>query len=146
SSSHTVRRLVIDRPGTIDDMRVIETPLPALGGRDVRIAVRAFSLNFGDLLCVKGLYPTMPPYPFTPGMEVAGTVLDCGADVTSVRPGDPVVAMTGPEFGGHATVVTVGEHQLWRKPDRLSFEEACSLPIAAITMIEVFRRARLQPG
>lgn len=142
----SVRRLLIERPGTIADLRIISEPVVPLGPRDVRIAVRAFSLNFGDLLCVKGLYPTMPPYPFTPGMEVSGVVVACGEAVTAVAPGESVVAMTGPSFGGHATIVVVEEHQIWLKPESLSFSEACSLPIAAITAIEVFRRAAVEPG
>jgi len=141
-----VRKLLIDRPGAIEDIRIVSEDLPVLGPRDVRVAVRAFALNFGDLLCVKGLYPTMPPYPFTPGMEVSGVVTACGPEVTAVKPGNAVVAMTGAAFGGHATFVTCAEHQLWPKPETLSFEEACSLPIAGITMLEAFRRAQLKRG
>ena len=65
----TYHRIVVERPGGIKDLQIVESKVPGLQEDEVRVAVRAFSLNFGDLLCVKGLYPTMPPYPFTPGFE-----------------------------------------------------------------------------
>ncbi|MEA2892373.1 MAG: polyketide synthase PksR, partial [Bradyrhizobium sp.] len=116
------------------------------GGGDVRIAVRAFALNFGDLLCVRGLYPTMPPYPFTPGSEISGTVAEVGRNVSSVRPGDSVIALMGEAFGGQAAFVTCREQQLMRKPAALSFEQACAFPVVTMTMVDAFRKARLRKG
>src|SRR5207237_7002604 len=84
-------RVIIEGPGGTDDLRVIESGVAALKENEVRIAVRAFSLNFADLLCLRGLYPTMPPYPFTPGFEASGVVVSTGSAVTSVRRGDSVI-------------------------------------------------------
>ncbi|WP_245739945.1 beta-ketoacyl synthase N-terminal-like domain-containing protein, partial [Thermoflavimicrobium dichotomicum] len=140
------RRVLIERPGGIDDLRVVESPVPKLKEDEVRIAVRAFSLNFGDLLCVKGLYPTMPPYPFTPGFESSGVVVEIGSSVTSVRVGDEVIIGAGEAFGGQATMITCKAKQVIPKPKSLTFEEACALPTVAITMIAAFRRAQLKKG
>src|SRR5262249_15210980 len=74
-------KVQLDRRGGIDALRLVERVMPEFGDRQVRIAVCAFSLNFGDLLCVKGLYPTMPPYPFTPGFEASGVVIEVGKEV-----------------------------------------------------------------
>jgi acyl transferase domain-containing protein/threonine dehydrogenase-like Zn-dependent dehydrogenase len=112
----------------------------------VRIAVRAFSLNFGDLLCVKGLYPTMPPYPFTPGIEASGVVVLTGSAVTSIREGDAVIVGMGESLGGQASMITCKEENVFAKPEELSHEEACALPAVAITMIDAFRKARLKRG
>ncbi len=139
-------RVVIERPGGVDDLQVVQAPVPALGEHEVRIAVRAFSLNFGDLLCVRGLYPTMPPYPFTPGFEASGVVVDVGHAVTSVRCGDEVIAVLQESLGGHASLVTCPAESVLKKPESLSFEEACSLPAVAVTMIDAFRKARLKRG
>ncbi|HXO70882.1 MAG TPA: beta-ketoacyl synthase N-terminal-like domain-containing protein, partial [Bradyrhizobium sp.] len=139
-------RVVLEGPGDIDTVRVEETPVADLADNQVRIAVRAFSLNFGDLLCVRGLYPTMPPYPFTPGFEVSGVVTALGKAVRSVRVGDAVFALTGESLGGHATVVNCPEQWVIRKPAALSYEEACALPVVAITMIDVFDKAKLRKG
>src|SRR5262249_18733533 len=66
-ASPSYQHVILERPGGIDDLIIGEADMWELQDHEVRIAVYAFSLNFGDLLCVKGLYPTMPPYPFTPG-------------------------------------------------------------------------------
>ncbi|GBF33017.1 malonyl CoA-acyl carrier protein transacylase [Desulfocucumis palustris] len=139
-------RMVIERPGGIEDLKVIKSAVPELKENEIRIAVRAFSLNFGDLLCVKGLYPTMPPYPFTPGFEASGIVVDIGESVTSVRPGDAVVVVMGETLGAQASMITCSARQAFLKPETLSFEEACALPVVAMTMINAFRKARLKRG
>ncbi|MGG3111556.1 beta-ketoacyl synthase N-terminal-like domain-containing protein [Bacillus velezensis] len=139
-------RVVIDRPGGIEDLTIARSEVPETKDDEVQIAVRAFSLNFGDLLCVRGLYPTMPPYPFTPGFEASGVVIKTGRHVTSVIPGDEVIVGMGEEFGSQANLITCKEHQVYHKPARLTFEEACALPTVAVTMIDAFRKAGLKKG
>ncbi|WP_096716360.1 SDR family NAD(P)-dependent oxidoreductase [Paraburkholderia acidicola] len=140
----TRRRALISGPGQIQDLRLVDAePTPALQPQQVRIAVRASSLNFSDLLCVMGLYPNMPPYPFTPGTEASGLVLEVGSAVGSLRPGDEVVCLGQ---GCHASEVICNEAQVWAKPPQLSFEQACALPVVALTMIDAFHKADLQPG
>ena len=137
-------RVVIDRPGGIEDLTIARSEVPETKDDEVQIAIRAFSLNFGDLLCVRGLYPTMPPYPFTPGFEASGVVIKTGRHVTSVIPGDEVIVGMGEEFGSQANLITCKEHQVYHKPARLTFEEACALPTVAVTMIDAFRKAGLK--
>ncbi|MGH8259128.1 MAG: phosphopantetheine-binding protein, partial [Steroidobacteraceae bacterium] len=139
-------RALIGRPGTIEDLRVISAELPELAADEVLIGVRAFSLNFGDLLCVRGLYPTMPPYPFTPGVEASGIVCAVGAQVRSVRVGEPVIALSSERLGAHATGFVCSERQVLQLPERLSFQEACALPAVALTTIAALRKAQLQSG
>jgi len=122
----------------------IEPRAPAAG--EVRIDVRAFSLNFGDLLCVQGLYPTQPDYPFTPGFEVAGVVRDVGAGVTRVAAGDEVIALTGAAMGGHATSVTVPDALVVRKPASVSFEDAAAFPVVYLTMRHAFEVGQVKAG
>ncbi|WP_255298242.1 SDR family NAD(P)-dependent oxidoreductase [Brevibacillus dissolubilis] len=139
-------RVIIERPGVIDDLRLIQSAAPALQDDEVRIAVRAFALNFGDLLSVKGLYPTMPPYPFTPGFEASGVVIETGRAVTTVQKGDAVVFCAGESMGAQATLITCAEKYVYPVSKELSFEEACSLPTVAVTMIDAFHRAQLKKG
>ena len=142
----TYYKLVIDGPGRVDDLKISETVVEELKENEVRISVRAFSLNFGDLLCVKGLYPTMPPYPFTPGFDAAGIVVAVGSAVTSVRPGDSVIAGFGEDLGGQANMVTCLEERVILKPSVLSYEAASALPTVALTMIDTFHKANLKAG
>ncbi len=139
-------KVIITGPGSIDGLKIVASDVPTVEPHQVRIAVKAFSLNFADLLCVRGLYPSMPAYPFTPGLEVSGIVTKVGDGVKAFQPGDLVVAMAGKNLGGHATQLTCPGEQVIHKPDSLSFEEACALPVVAITMMIAFDKAKVQWG
>ena len=81
----------------------ISTPEPKAG--EVRIAIRAASLNFPDLLTVQGKYQVKPPLPFVPGSEFAGVVDAVGEGVTHLKLGAPVAAIgSSGGFGTHAVV------------------------------------------
>jgi amino acid adenylation domain-containing protein len=128
-----VRRLTIARSGSIADLRLCHQEGAFLKADEVQISVRAASVMLADLLCARGLYPTMPPYPFTPGFEVAGTVLQAGGEVADFRPGDRVCGLTGASLGGHADLVNVDHRLLVRIPEALTFSEACTLPVPFLT-------------
>jgi len=82
-----------------------EMPTPAPAAGEVRIAIKAASLNFPDLLIVQNKYQMKPPLPFVPGSEFAGLVDAVGAGVTHLNVGDPVAAFAGTGgFGTHACV------------------------------------------
>ena len=66
----------------------------------MRIAIRAASLNFPDLLIVQNKYQFKPPLPFVPGAEFAGVVEAVGDGVTHLKAGDAVAAFAG--TGGFA--------------------------------------------
>lgn len=140
-------KLVVHGPGTIDDLQWLPQQMPnAPGPTQVVIENRAFSLNFGDLLCVKGMYPSMPPYPFTPGFESSGVVLQAGSQVHDVQPGDEVIVLGGAELGCQANLLMVEQDMLLRKPAGLDHEQACALPAVLLTVVEIFRRAQLRQG
>ncbi|MEH6630601.1 MAG: amino acid adenylation domain-containing protein [Halopseudomonas aestusnigri] len=136
-------RALIKGPGQIDDLALFQDREICLEPHQVRVRVRAASLNFSDLLCVKGLYPNMPPYPFTPGAEAAGNVVSVGSAVTKVVVGDEVVCMAQ---GCHAALVTCAEEHVQPKPKELNFEEASALPTVALTMLDAFDKADMEPG
>ena len=140
------RKVVISRPGTVADLELAPADLNPPGPGEVQIVVRAFSLNFGDYLCALGLYPTMPPYPFTPGFEVSGTVAAVGEGVHRVKVGQEVIGVLGEAMGGHSAVVTTPEPLVVPKPDTVSHEEACGFPVVFLTAHHIFRLADLQPG
>ncbi|ODP28425.1 Polyketide synthase [Paenibacillus nuruki] len=145
ASDTSFYQVVLHRPSDIQELSIQAHEVPALKEDEVRIAVRAFSLNFGDLLSVKGMYPTMPPYPFTPGFEAAGIVVDVGAQVTHIRSGEDVVFFASEHMGAHATAITCKASQVFAKPSTLSFAEACSLPVVAMTVIAAFGKVQIRP-
>jgi NADPH:quinone reductase-like Zn-dependent oxidoreductase len=110
------------------------------------VKVRAFSLNFGDLLCVQGLYPTMPAYPFTPGFEACGEVLEVGEQATGFAPGDRVAVGMGDALGGQSSLLLCEADQAAVIPASLSYADAAALPGVTVTMLDAFAKAQLQPG
>jgi FkbH-like protein len=140
------RAVTLERPGTIDQILLRDVEPQPPGADDVQIAVRAFSLNFADLLCAKGLYPNAPDYPFVPGFEVSGVITAVGANVREYRVGDEVIALAGPKMGGQTTTLTVPSWLAIRKPANVSFEEACAFPIVFLTMYLAFEKANVQRG
>lgn len=140
------QRLWLEKPATIDDITIVDFDLPAIQQDEVLVEISHFSLNFGDLLCVKGLYPTMPPYPFSPGFEASGTIMEIGSKVTNFRTGDRVIVMTDGSYGLHSTHCVANELQLLSIPENQSFEEACAIPTVAMTMVEAFRRVHVKKG
>ena len=121
----------------------IAEPEPAQG--QVRIRNRAAALNFFDILQVQGKYQVKPPFPFTPGAEVAGIVDAAGEGVASVQAGDRVMAMT--HGGGFAEYSLAPAASVFHMPAKMSFEQAASMPIVYHTSYFAFtHRTRIIPG
>jgi NADPH:quinone reductase len=88
-----------------DALRWAELPTPAPKAGEVLVAIKAASLNFPDLLTVKGQYQFKPPLPFVPGSEFAGTVQAVGEGVNTLRVGQAVACLgSSGGFGTHACV------------------------------------------
>src|SRR5271154_1469067 len=121
----------------------IEEPAPGPG--QVRIRNRAAALNFFDILQVQGKYQIKPPFPFTPGAEVAGIVDAAGPGVAEFQPGDRVLAMThGNAFAEQSLAAASNTFAI---PDGMGFSEAAALPVVYHTSYFALRdRAALQPG
>jgi NADPH2:quinone reductase len=94
-----------DQPTGPQALRWAEAPTPEPGPGQIRIAIRAASLNFPDLLVVSGKYQFKPEPPFVPGSEFAGLVDAIGTGVSGFEVGQPVAAFAGTGgFGSHACV------------------------------------------
>lgn len=120
-------------------------PRPPMRPRGVRIATHAAGVSFATTLITAGNHQTKPPFPFTPGTETAGTVIECAPDVTRVKPGDRVCA--APEWGGHAEEVVALEHNVFPIPDSLPFATAVQFPLSYGTAYgALVWRARIRPG
>lgn len=120
-----MRAVVVDRFMEPDALCVVETPAPTPGPGGLRIAVRAAGCNFSDLLMLKGEYQVKPPFPFVPGSEVAGVVLEAGAGVTGFAVGDRVLARCG--TGGFAEEVVAPAVATVKLPEGVAFETGAAL-------------------
>jgi NADPH2:quinone reductase len=121
----------------------LPTPQPAAG--EVRVAIRAASLNFPDLLIVQNKYQIKPPLPFVPGAEYAGVVDAVGEGVRHLKVGDAVAAFAG--TGGFATHACVNAALLMPLPPGFAFDDAAAfLCTYGTTHHALMDRAALQPG
>lgn len=138
----------------------------SLEPHEVRVRVRAVSLNYRDLMVARGLYPSTSDRPVIPCSDGAGEVIEVGSMVSRVKPGDRVAASFFPHWheggpdrhkvrnslGGDvdgmlAEEVTLHEEALVRIPDALGYVEASTLPCAAVTAWNaIFKSSDLRPG
>lgn len=115
------------------------------GAGEIVISVKACGLNFLDGLMIQGKYQTKPPFPFSPGAEVAGVVKALGEGVSGPPVGTRVLAMAG--HGGYAEEVAVPASGVFPIPDAMDFTTAASLIITYGTSHHAFKdRAHLQAG
>src|SRR2546425_7504979 len=125
-------RAVICRAwGAVDDLTVEDVAPPAPGRGQVVIDVQATGVNYADSIMVAGRYQTRPTLPFSPGLEAAGVVTQCGDGVTRYKPGDHVMAILA--YGGFAERATADEVETFAIPSTMPFDEAGAVPIAYIS-------------
>ena len=126
-------------------IRVEDVDLPKPGAGEVRIRIRATSLNYPDILICQGKYQLKLVPPFTPGMDMAGEIDAVGEGVECFVVGDAVVG--GLRFGGFAEYAVVSTEGLQKKPGHLSFAEAAAYQVAYLTAyVALVRRGNLQAG
>lgn len=131
--------------GAPEDLVLEEVAEPVPGEGEVLVEVKATALNFPDVLMIAGKYQSQPPFPFSPGGEIAGTVLEAGSGVTEFAPGDQVFGGVG--HGGFAERVAVAARSLQPLPESMSFVEASGISTTYGTSYYALQqRAALQPG
>jgi NADPH2:quinone reductase len=140
-----MRAIVIDRWMEPSELAVSEVPEPELRPGSLAVEVRAAGCNFFDILMVQGRYQVKPPFPFTPGGEIAGVVRAVAEGVEGFAVGDRVIGV--PNIGGFAEVAVTPAAGACRLPESLSFAEGAALPIVYSTSyVGLVHRVDLLPG
>jgi putative PIG3 family NAD(P)H quinone oxidoreductase len=141
----TMTAIEISSPGGPEVLQAATRPLPEPAPGEVLIKVAAAGVNRPDAMQRAGLYPAPPGASDLPGLEVAGSVVACGSEVTVWQIGDAVCALVS--GGGYAEYCLAPETQALPVPTPLSMLQAAALPETAFTVwTNVFERGRLQPG
>lgn len=140
-----MRALVCRKWGGIEGLTIGEMPVPKPAADEVLIRVKATAVNYADAIMVAGKYQTKPELPFSPGLETAGIVEACGAQVTNFQPGDRVMAILA--YGGLAEYAVAPAAETFRIPDGMGWVEAGAFAIAYISSHVAIRwQGRLEAG
>jgi NADPH2:quinone reductase len=135
----------ISQPGPPDVLRPVDRPTPVAGSGEVLVRVEAAGVNRPDIHQREGTYRPPPGASDIPGLEIAGTIVSVGSDVTRWHAGDSVCALvTG---GGYAEYCVAPAPQCLPIPRGLRPRDAAAIPETFFTVwTNLFERGRLSEG
>ena len=126
-----------------EDLKVSEIKNPTLDDNSVRVEIYASGVNFPDVLIVQGKYQYKPPFPFSPGSEVAGIISEIGKNVKNLKVGDRIMAVTG--HGAFAEEICVPEDKITLVPESMDFITAASMSLTyGTSSYALFQRANIK--
>ena len=150
-----MKAVIHEKYGSPDVLELKDIQKPVPDDNQVLIKVQAASLNYSNLVLLKGepflarfaLGLRKPKFPIAGG-DIAGTVEAVGKNIKMFQPGDEVFGdLSGCGWGGFAEYAAVPEHAIALKPSNLSFEEAAAVPMAGVTALQALRdKGKVQPG
>ncbi|MDP8970623.1 MAG: NAD(P)-dependent alcohol dehydrogenase, partial [Actinomycetota bacterium] len=147
-----MQAIVQDTYGSADVLRLAELDTPDIAANEVLVRVCAAGLDRGTWHLMTGQpylmrlmgFGLRRPKNRVPGLDVAGTVVAVGGEVTRFQPGDEVFGIARGSFAEYAAA---REDKLAHKPASLSFEQAAVVPVSALTALQALRDAgRVQGG
>jgi len=134
-----------DHPTGVDAFQWKQLPTPEPGPKQVRVAIKAASLNFPDILIVQNKYQFKPEPPFVPGSEYAGLIEAVGPDVKGLQPGMRVLVIGS--TGGFGTHAVVEASRVQPLPPGMPFEDGAAFAFTYATSYHaLIDRAALRAG
>jgi len=148
-----MKAIICSKYGSPDVLQLKEVEKPTPKEKEALVKIHAASLNAADFEYLRGILPIRLQSPFKPkykilGSDIAGRVEDVGKNVNQFQLGDEVFAdLYNFGFGAFAEYVCVPESALRVKPINMTFEQAATLPQAAVIALQGLRDKRMiQPG
>jgi NADPH:quinone reductase len=139
-----MRAWLVEKITSDGEMRLADVPTPTPSGDEALIRIEATGLNFLDTLVVRGQYQVKPPLPFSPGVEIAGTVAAIGPD-SPYRVGDRLCAACN--FGGFAEYAIAPRLGSEKLPPEINSRDAVALlTIYPTAHLALRNRAGVKPG
>lgn len=145
-SNERMQAVQVNKYGGPEQLAAARVPRPEVKPGQVLVRLKAAGVNPADWKMRAGYFKQfMPlPFPWTPGLEGAGIVESIAPDVPSFKKGDEVYGPIGSAYAEYAAAPAT---DLVHKPKHLSFEEAASVPVGALTAWQaVIEEAEVQPG
>jgi len=147
-----MRAIAIEEFGGPEKLKLVDLPRPSPGKGEILIKVVAAGVNPVDYKIREGMLEALMPhaFPLIPGWDVAGVVEEQGEGASRFRRGDRVWAYARKptvQWGCYADYVTLAEENVALMPAKLLFEEAASIPLAALTAYQaLFGRPGIETG
>ena len=144
-----MKAVQIAKYGGPEVLAIVDVPSPTPKPDEVVVGVVATSVNPVDWLVRDGKAKSFVKitFPVILGCDLAGTIVEVGANVTRFAVGDEVFAMMPHDWGAHAERVALAESLVVAKPAKLSMVEAAAIPTVAMTALAGLRgRGRVRPG
>ena len=140
-----MRAMICRAWGAPDKLRLEEIDPPQPAADQLLLKVTASCVNYADTLMIEGRYQSRPEFPFAPGLEACGEVLQCGAAVTRFEPGERVMALL--EHGGFAEQALSREADCFKVPQEMDDATAASFLISNVSSHVALRwQAKLEAG
>lgn len=140
-----MKAIICEAFGELDSLKCAETASPTVRKGEVKIAVKACGVNFPDVLMVQGLYQFKPPFPFSPGLEIAGDVIEIGEGVTGFTIGQRVMA--GLNYGGYAEEACAAAAMTFPMPENMPYVHGAAFNLVYGTShLALDYRGKLQAG
>jgi NADPH2:quinone reductase len=141
----SMRAVLCKAYGPPSSLVLEDVPSPQPKAKEVVIAVKACGVNFPDTLIIQGKYQFKPSFPFSPGSEVAGTILRKGSDVNHFNVGDRVIASVG--NGGFAEEAVAAADRLIPIPQGMDYVQASAFLMTYGTSLHALQdRGHLKKG
>lgn len=125
-----MKAIRIARTGGPDVLEYADVPTPVAGPDEVLVKAHAIGVNMPEVLLRRGTYPWMPPLPAIPGIEMSGVVVETGADVRTLRVGQPVFVSArelAQRAGCYAEYIAVPERAAYALPEGVDLDAAATL-------------------
>ncbi|MDG1321904.1 MAG: NADPH:quinone oxidoreductase family protein [Polaribacter sp.] len=123
-----MKAIICNQFGQPSSLQYQEVASPSPKEDEILIAVKACSVNFPDTIIIQGKYQFRPPFPFSPGSDVAGIVLEVGKEGSPFKVGDAVVGFV--PFGGFAEQVLIKASDCFPKPTGMTMVNAAAFLLA----------------
>lgn len=137
-NNKTMKAWVVRQLCKPQGMEFLDIPIPEPGRCQVLVRVESAALNFLDTLMIQGLYQVKPPLPFTPGVEIAGTIVNTGAD-SCFRTGERVMGYVSQ--GGYAEYALVDDFNVVQMPDFMTAVDGSAIPTVYPTAYSALRHS-----
>lgn len=141
-----MKAITVRKFGEPEVLEYGEVPDLQPSAEQILVKIEAAGVNPVDTYVRQGAHPSTPELPFTPGKDGAGTVAETGEAVTKIKKGERVY-LAGALTGTYAEYALCSEDQVWRLPEKASFEQGAGIFVPYATAFRgLFQRAQAEPG